>query len=87
MEPMTISQVSKILGISTRMLRYYEKAGLIESRRKEGYAYRIYDENTVCRLRRILLLRKLRISGRLRFSCKIPVPPQPWRFFRKTSMN
>ncbi len=64
MEPMTISQVSKILGISTRMLRYYEKAGLIESRRKEGYAYRIYDENTVCRLRRILLLRKLRIPVR-----------------------
>ena len=29
MEPMTISQVSKSLGISTRMLRYYEKAGLI----------------------------------------------------------
>lgn len=64
MEPMTISQVSKILGISTRMLRYYEKAGLIESRRKEGYAYRIYNENTVCRLRRILLLRKLRIPVR-----------------------
>ena len=64
MEPMTISQVSKSLGISTRMLRYYEKAGLIESRRKEGYAYRIYDENTVCRLRRILLLRKLRIPVR-----------------------
>ena len=34
MEPMTISQVSKILGISTRMLRYYEKAGLIETEQR-----------------------------------------------------
>lgn len=58
-----------------------------QGRRMLQQSHRIYDENTVCRLRRILLLRKLRISGRLRFSCKIPVPPQPWRFFRKTSMN
>ena len=44
MELMTVSQVSRSLGISTRMLRYYEQAGLVESLRQEGYAYRIYDE-------------------------------------------
>lgn len=62
MDSMTISQVSKNFGISTRMLRYYEKEGLIESFRKDDYAYRMYDETAVARLQQILLLRRLRIS-------------------------
>lgn len=62
MESMTISEVSKSFGISTRMLRYYEQAGLIESFRRQEYAYRVYDENAIMKLRHILLLRKLRIS-------------------------
>lgn len=64
METMTVSQVSQSLGISTRMLRYYEKTGLINSSRREGYSYRIYDENTVSRIKQIILLRKLRIPVR-----------------------
>ncbi|WP_394926830.1 effector binding domain-containing protein [uncultured Robinsoniella sp.] len=64
MEKMTVSQVSKSLGISTRMLRYYEKAGLISSLRTEGYSYRIYDDKAVSRIKQILLLRKLRIPVR-----------------------
>lgn len=64
MEEMTISQVSRSLGISTRMLRYYEKVGLISSSRQEGYSYRIYDDNAVTRIKQILLLRKLRIPVR-----------------------
>lgn len=61
MNDMTVSEVSRELGVSTRMLRYYEQEGLISSKRREDYAYRIYDENAVRRLRQILLLRKLRI--------------------------
>lgn len=61
MEAMTISQVSKDFGISTRMLRYYEQTGLIESFRREDYAYRMYKETALFRLRQILILRKLRI--------------------------
>lgn len=61
---MTVSQVSRSLGISTRMLRYYEKAGLISSTRREGYSYRIYDEHAVSRIKQILILRKLRIPVR-----------------------
>lgn len=57
----TITQVSLEYGISARMLRYYEQAGLIKSMRKDDYAYRVYDENAVSRLRQIILLRKLRI--------------------------
>lgn len=64
MKEMTISQVSRSLGISTRMLRYYEKAGLVNSSRREGYAYRIYDDHAVSRIKQILILRKLRIPVR-----------------------
>lgn len=60
----TITQVSKRLGISTRMLRYYEQIGLIHSKRLEGYAYRVYDMETITKLKQILLLRKLRIPAK-----------------------
>lgn len=61
MESMTISEVSKAFQISTRMLRYYEKIGLIESISKDDYAYRIYDEAAIRRLQYILIFRKLHI--------------------------
>ena len=60
----TVSAVSKNLSVSTRMLRYYEQIGLIQSRRVEGYAYRVYDEQTIRRLRQIIVLRKRRVSVR-----------------------
>lgn len=56
-----ISKVSKTYGVSTRTLRYYEQLGLIKSSKIEDYAYRAYDEDTISRLRQILVLRKLRI--------------------------
>lgn len=61
-ELMTVTQVSQMLGLSTRMLRYYEGKGLVSSRRREGYAYRVYDGEAVARLRQIILLRRLRLS-------------------------
>ena len=61
MEAMTISRVSAEFGISTRMLRYYEQTGLIKSYRRDDYAYRMYDEESISRLRQILILRRLRI--------------------------
>lgn len=61
MELQTISQVSKDYGISARMLRYYEQIGLIQSLRKDDYAYRVYDETAISRLRQIIVLRKLRV--------------------------
>lgn len=57
----TISEISRVMNISTRTLRYYEQIGLIESIKKDDYAYRAYDEATVTRLQQILVLRKLRI--------------------------
>ncbi len=58
---MTISEVTKVFNVSTRMLRYYEQMGLLFSQRKEDYAYRVYDENAILRLQYIIVLRKLRI--------------------------
>lgn len=57
----TGTAISKSMGISNRMLRYYEQIGLIESQRIDGYAYRVYDECMVHRLQQIIILRKLRI--------------------------
>ena len=61
MKLMTISEVTKTFAISTRMLRYYDEIGLLPSIRKAEYAYRVYDEPAVRRLRQIITLRKLRI--------------------------
>lgn len=61
MEFMTIGQVSREFAISTRALRYYETMGLLHAQKREGYAYRLYNEESIRRLRQILLLRKLRI--------------------------
>ena len=61
MELQTISQVSRDYGVSPRMLRYYEQAGLIQSKRRIDYAYRVYDETNLTRLRQIIVLRKLRV--------------------------
>lgn len=61
MDLMTIGEVSSRYQISARMLRYYEKAGLLESSRREGYAYRVYDGDAVRKVRQIIALRKLQI--------------------------
>ena len=61
MDIQTVSQVSKALGISAQMLRYYERTGLVKSLRKEDYAYRVYDDENIKRLQQIILLRKLQI--------------------------
>lgn len=60
-ELQTISEVTRQMGISTRTLRYYEQIGLIESKRVDGYAYRMYDEAALGRITQILILRALRI--------------------------
>lgn len=61
MELMNITDVSKTFGVSTRTLRYYEKIGLLKSTRREDYAYRVYAEDEIDRLKQIIILRKLRI--------------------------
>ena len=64
MELKTIRQVSQDYGISRQMLCYYERIGLLSSTRKDDYAYRVYDEAAIVRLRQIIILRKLRVPVR-----------------------
>ena len=47
---LTVTEPTRSYGISTRMLRHYEKLGLMESGRKEDYAYRVYRPEDVRRL-------------------------------------
>ena len=58
---LTITEVSRTHAVSARMLRYYEQHGLLHSQRQEGYAYRVYDEENIARLRLLLVRRKLRV--------------------------
>ena len=61
MESRTVGQVSKLTNISVQMLHYYERIGLINPGRNNDNSYRVYDDNTIKRLRQIVILRKLRI--------------------------
>lgn len=54
----SIGEVSDIVGISTRTLRFYEEAGLLSPMR-EANGYRRYTTTDIDRLQEILLLRHL----------------------------
>ena len=58
---LTISQVTQSFDVTARMLRHYEKMGLITPFHKDGYSYRCYDEENIRRLQLIVVMRKLRI--------------------------
>jgi len=58
----TVNELSKILGISTRTLRYYDQIELLVPPRLSSSGYRIYGENEVDVLRQILFYRELGIS-------------------------
>lgn len=57
-----VRDISLKYGISPRALKYYEDMGLLKSTKIEDYAYRMYDEEAIKRLKQILILRKLNIS-------------------------
>ena len=58
---LTISQVTQSFDVTARMLRHYEKMGLITPFHKDSYSYRCYDEENIRRLQLIVVMRKLRI--------------------------
>ncbi len=61
---MKIKQLSNQLNISQKTIRYYEQCGLITPTKelKMGREFRDYEEETVERLKAIVVLRKLRFS-------------------------
>lgn len=56
-----IGEVARLLGVTTKTLRHYERIGLIEPDRTES-DYRVYTPEEVLRLQRIRLLQDLGLS-------------------------
>lgn len=57
---MKIGDVAKQFNISSRTLRYWEEAGILDSSRMEN-GYRFYNDESETRIRQIVLLRKLKM--------------------------
>ena len=58
----TVKELSKISGISTRTLRYYDQIALLVPPRLSSSGYRIYGETEVDTLQQILFYRELGVS-------------------------
>jgi len=58
----TISEVSKITGLSIRTLRYYDEIGLLKPTQFTESGYRLYDEKALVKLQEILFYRELDFS-------------------------
>lgn len=55
----SIQQLARLAGTTSRTLRHYDDIGLLKPSRVGDNGYRYYDERSVVRLQRILLLRDL----------------------------
>ena len=61
MDLIKITDLSPLLGLTSRSLRYYEETGLIQSVRLSGEKYRYFDAANIERLKQIIVLRKMMI--------------------------
>ncbi len=55
----TVSQASKISGVSVRTLHHYDSIGLLCPKAVTPAGYRLYDDENLARLQSILLFREL----------------------------
>ena len=58
----TVTEVSKLSGVSVRTLHHYDAIGLLKPTRVTEAGYRLYDDAKLQRLQSILLFRTLRFS-------------------------
>jgi len=58
----SIQHVARLAGTTSRTLRHYDDIGLLAPSRVGANGYRYYDELTLTRLQRILLLRQLGLA-------------------------
>ena len=59
---LTVSQISRELGLSTRMLRYYEKIGLLGPILKDKCGNRDYQDKDIQRLKFLKCMREAGLS-------------------------
>jgi DNA-binding transcriptional MerR regulator len=55
----SIQEVTRLTGTTSRTLRHYDAVGILQPSRLGANGYRYYDEGSLVRLQRILLLRDL----------------------------
>ena len=58
-ELLQIGEVAKLIGISTKTIRYYQEVGLLAHPRRTDGGYRLYTAQDLLRLQRIRRLRSL----------------------------
>jgi len=58
----TVQKLSRMAGVSTRTLRYYDEIGLLKPARINSSGYRIYGSEEVDRLQQILFYRELDVG-------------------------
>lgn len=58
----SVSQVSKLAGVSVRTLHHYDQIGLLTPMRQQDNGYRCYSEQHLIKLQQILLYRQLDFS-------------------------
>lgn len=63
-ETMNIGQAAKAAGVSAKMIRHYERIGLLPQAERNDSGYRLYRERDVS------LLRFIRQSRSLGFRCR-----------------
>ena len=58
----TVQKLSKIAGVSTRTLRYYDEIGILKPARINSSGYRIYGHQEVNKLQQILFFKELGVN-------------------------
>lgn len=57
----SLKQIIDITGVTKRTLHYYDEIGLLKVQKNENN-YRVYNQNDLVRLQKILLLKNLDMS-------------------------
>ena len=57
-----INEISKLTGVTIRMLHHYDKIGLLVPSKRNNSNYRVYSEEDVARLYQILLFKELEFT-------------------------
>lgn len=59
MDGLTVSQVSKLAGVSVRTLHHYDEIGLLRPSQRSGGGYRLYGQEELQRLQQVLFFKEL----------------------------
>ena len=57
-----IGEIAKLLGVTEKTLRHYERVGLLRPPQRTAHSYRMYDDNDMRRASHVMGLRGLGLS-------------------------